>query len=186
MFFLILPLLFLVQTSFSQDPLSVKTIFIKPGFSLPVFGHWGDSDCGFKPSLSGSVMFVKDIDEGLSWGIESGYDLPHKNRNNDIKVSIFNISPILFSWLGIAERKKYVYLGPGIYHWSSPKSSSFSSSSGTEFGLKVSCGVIKNYSKSFSLGAEIRFEHVFNMKGENFDLNSANVMQFSILVAKRI
>ncbi len=178
--------MFLAQTSFSQAPVSVRTVFVKPGISIPVFGHWGDLDSGFKPSLSGSAMFIKDIDEGLSWGIESGYDLPHKNRNNNIKVSVFNISPVLFSWLGLAERKKYVYLGPGIYHWSSPKTSSFSSSSGTEFGLKAAAGILKKYSESLYFGAEIRFEHIFDMKGENFDLNSVNVLQFSITAAKRI
>ncbi|NLI09527.1 MAG: hypothetical protein GX447_02070 [Elusimicrobia bacterium] len=170
----------------AQAPSSVKTIFLKGGISAPVFGHWGDSDSGFKPALNGSFLFVKDIDEGLSWGLETGYDIKHKNRNNDIKVSVFNFSPVLFSWLGINERKYYVYLGPGIYHWTSPKSSAFSSSSSTEFGLKAGGGILKNYSKGLSMGLEFRFEHLFDMKGENFDLGSANNAVLSFVLGKRI
>lgn len=170
----------------AQAPVSVKTVFLKGGLSFPVFGHWGDVDAGFKPAYAISALFVKDIDEGLSWGFETGYDIRHKNRALDLKVSIFNISPVLFSWLGIAERKYYVYLGPGIYHWSSPASGDFSSSSQTEFGFKAGCGFLRKIKYNISWGLEARFEHILDMSGKNFDLGSANNLNFSATMAMRI
>jgi len=172
--------------SYAQAPVSVKTVFFKGGFSFPVFGHWGDMDTGFKPAPSISALFVKDIDEGLSWGFESGYEVRHKNRTLNLKVSIFTMSPVLFSWLGIAERKYYVYLGPGIYHWSSPASGNFSSSSQTEFGFKAGCGFLRKIKYNISWGAEARFEHMFDMSGKNFELGSANNLVISATMAMRI
>lgn len=177
---------FLASSSFAQAPYSVKTFFLKGGISAPVFGHWGDGDAGFKPAGSISALFIKDIDEGLSWGIEGGYDTGHKNRSLNLKVSIFNLSPVLFSWLGMAERKYYVYIGPGVYHWSSPRSGSFDSSSGTEFGFKAGGGFLKPWRYDLLFGADLRLEHLFDMSGENFNLGSANNFIFSLTAAKRI
>lgn len=157
-----------------------RHIFLNPGYSIPVFGHFGDGDVGFKPAAGFELMYVKDLDDVLSYGFSFDYYRYYKNRDVDIKLRIFSFSPLLFSWLGLSERKHYVYIGPALYHWSQPESSTFNSTSGDEGGFRLGFGYAGNLSDSFKIGYNLEFKHLFDLSGKNFKLDSSNTFDISV------
>lgn len=155
-----------------------KHIFLSPGYSFPIFGHFSD----FKSAAGVKFGYIKDIDDVLSFGFISSSYQYYKNKDMDIKLRIFSFNPVLFSWVGISTRNYFLYLGPGLYHISQPSSSIFSSSSTDEAGFRIGGGYVKNLSGKISVGSTIEFNHLFNMKTKNFDLGSVNLLSLSITV----
>lgn len=182
-FFVVL-VLFFSNIAFSQDNISSKYLILNYGISIPFYGHFGDKDIGFKPASGFNAGYVKDIDDVVSIGFITSYYQYYKNRDIDIKIRIFSFTPVIFSWLGLTERNYYVYIGPGIYHWSQPKNINFDSSSSTEAGLRFGMGLSKKLFKKFNWGGNIEWNHIFNMKGKNFDMGSGNTISFSISIVR--
>jgi len=180
-------LLFLVLTANSVSEEindSRKYVFMNTGFSFPVYGDFGDSDSGFKKAFGFSGGYVKDIDDVLSLGFFISSHRYYENRKIDMKIRIFSFTPVVFSWLGLSKREKYLYFGPGIYHWSQPKSASFSSSSSTEGGFRAGFGFKKKLYKSLDWGANLEWNHMFNMSGKNLDIGSSNMLNLSFSIIK--
>jgi hypothetical protein len=180
-------LLFLVLTANSGSEEindSRKYVFINTGFSFPVYGDFADSDSGFKKAFGFSGGYVKDIDDTISFGFYISSRRYYENRKIDMKIRIFSFTPVVFSWIGLSKREKYLYFGPGIYHWSQPKSASFSSSSSTEGGFRVGLGFKKKLYKSLDWGANLEWNHMFNMSGKNLDIGSSNMLNLSFSIIK--
>jgi len=183
--------IFLIAISFclsvyGEIDSSVRTVFLKTGVSFPVFGYWGDMDSGFKPSSDIAFMYIKDIDDTLSYGFQSGYSLGYKNRDLDMKVRIFSFHPEIFSWFSMIEKKYYLYLGPGIYQWTQVKSKDFSSTSRTEFGYNIGIGFLKEFKNNFRYGLNLELSHIFNIKTSNVNLDSLNNLSLNLVLAKKI
>lgn len=125
-------------------------------------------------------MYIKDIDDVISIGaLASNYSY-YKNRNNEIKISIFSFAPVLFSWLGMDERIFYGYVGSGIYHWTQPSSSSFDSTSATEFGFRMGSGLKIKLGRKTGIGLNLEWNHIFKMKSKNFDIGPVNNIDLSM------
>jgi opacity protein-like surface antigen len=97
-----------------------------------------------------------------------------------MKVRIFSFAPVIFSWLGMGEKKYYGYCGAGVYQWSEPSTVGYDSSSGTEFGFRFGGGFKRNLIKNIDFGANLEWNHMFNMQGRNFNLNSINNLELSL------
>jgi len=172
--------------SFSEENLvSKNTLFLKLGNSYPIYGHWGDKDAGFNKSSNYKLMFIKDIDENISYAIQSGYSTKYKNKNTDLNVRIFSFTPVLLSWLGLNEHKYFLYTGAGLYHITQIKSNLFPSDSITEFGINLGAGITYNFLFRLKWGLNLEWSHIFNMKDEIFDLNSANNLDVNIIFIKK-
>lgn len=178
--FILTSFLFIISFNALAEVLSRKHIFIYPSYSFPVYGHWGDENLGFKKSFGVKAMYIKDIDELISVGVIASNFKYYENNSTDMKIGIFSFTPVLFSWLGYTKKRYYTYLGFGIYHWTQPSSSLYTSSSQTEFGFKGGCGAILPFYKKIDFGVNIEFNHILNMSGPNFDLGSVNNLDFSL------
>jgi hypothetical protein len=149
------------------------------GWAIPFGGHWGDKDSGFKPSKVFNLAASRRVDELLSWGLESSYSLGHGNRvMKDLRVRIFSLTP--FVKVSYPEGKSLYYgvLGAGLYQWGQPAFTAggtrYASDSGSSAGLNLGGGVSYPFWWGTRLGLDLRWHYIFNMRGANFDLNSAD------------
>ncbi|MGC8867648.1 MAG: hypothetical protein ACP5PA_05505, partial [Elusimicrobiales bacterium] len=147
-------------------------ILLRTGYSLPVFGHFGDSKSGFEPNFSYGIGYLKDYDEFFSFGFISDENLYFKNRATDIKLKFFSFTPALFIKPDL-KSLGYLYIASGIYHWTSPSSNIFSSTSDDEFGMRV--GYARFFClKKIRIGGGFEWNYIIGVKGKNFDLGNIN------------
>lgn len=178
-------LLFFIAPVFGENPQAINTFLFQTGYSYPFYGHWGDKDAGFKKASDYKFMYIRDIDENISYGIQTGYFYKYENKGTDLNIRFFSFTPLIFSWLGTLERKYFFFLASGIYQISQPKSLQYASDSITEFGFSIGTGVLYNFFFQMKWGISIQWHHIFNMKGDNFDLDSANNLDINLNLAKR-
>jgi hypothetical protein len=149
------------------------------GWSVPFGGHWGDKSAGFKPSNVFSLAASKRVDELLSYGLEVSYSPRHTNRvMKDLELRIFSLGPFVKVSFPQGETLYYGVLGGGVYQWGQPAFTSggtrYGSDSGSSAGLNLGGGVSYPFWWGTRLGLDLRWHHIFNMKGSNFDLSSAD------------
>ena len=151
------------------------------GAAVPFAGHWGDKDAGFKPSPVFSLAASKRVDEVLSYGLESAYSLKHQDRTvKDLELRLFSFTPFVKVSFPQGETLYYGILGAGLYQWSQPAYTAagvrHASDSGSSAGINLGGGVSYPFWWGTRIGLDLRWHHVFNMKGANFNLNSADNM----------
>ncbi len=151
------------------------------GVAVPFAGHWGDKDAGFKPSRAFSLAASKRVDEVLSYGVESAYSLKHQNRTiKDLELRLFSLTPFARVSFPQGETLYYGILGAGLYQWQQPAYTAagarHASDSGSSAGVNLGGGVSYPFWWGTRLGLDLRWHHVFNMKGNTFNLNAADNM----------
>lgn len=151
-----------------------NSLILRTGFSVPVFGHFGDKDAGFKPNFSYSFSYLRDYDELISFGFITGENFYFKNKKSDIKIKFFSLTPSVFI-KPTNDSLEYVYAGAGLYHWSSPENSLFTSTSDDEFGFVAGYNKFLN-SSEFKIGLGFEWNHVVGVKGRYFDLGNINIV----------
>ena len=149
------------------------------GAAVPFAGHWGDKDAGFKPSQAFSLAASKRVDEVLSYGLETAYSLKHQNRTaKDLEVKLFSFTPFVKVSYPQGETLYYGVLGAGLYQWNQPAytaaGAKYPSDSGSSAGVNLGGGVSYPFWWGTRIGLDLRWHHVFNMKGNNFNLNAAD------------
>jgi opacity protein-like surface antigen len=157
------------------------------GASMPVGGHWGDGAVGFRASPSFALSGAKKVDETLSYGVETSYSFGHKNEDiGAMLLRMFSLTPFLRVAYPAGNRTYYGILGAGIYHWTQPSfnvgAADYSSDSRSSLGINMGGGAIFPLRNSWKIGAELRWHHILNMKGDNFDVDIANNLAPSILL----
>lgn len=155
--------------------------------SMPIGGHWGDSGSGFRTSPAFSLAGAKKVDDILSYGVETGYSFGHKSEEvGAMRIRVFSLTPFLRVASPAANRTYYGLVGAGIYHWTQPSFDSggtdYASDSGSSFGLTMGGGAVFPLRGSLKIGAELRWRHIFSMKGDNFDVGIANDLAPSVLL----
>lgn len=155
------------------------------GPAVPFAGHWGDKDAGFKPSKAFSLAASKRVDEVLSYGLETAYSLKHQNRTSkDLELRLFSFTPFIKVSFPQGETLYYGILGGGLYQWSQPAytagGAGHASDSGSSAGVNLGGGVSYPFWWGTRIGLDLRWHHVFNMKGSNFDLNAADNMNVMV------
>jgi hypothetical protein len=161
------------------------------GVSLPFGGHWGDASSGFKPSPLYLLSASKRIDETLSYGLETSYASGYGQRQlRSMDVRIFSLTPFLKASFPDDDRIFYGILGAGVYQWTQPELSSsvrkYPSSSGSSGGINLGGGVTYPFWWGTRAGLDLRWHHIFDMKGANFSLGAVDnfcaalVMQWSV------
>ncbi len=155
--------------------------------AIPVGGHWGDGSAGFRASPALSLAGAKKVDDVLSYGVETAYSFGHKNAGiGALLVRVFSLTPFFRVSSPGKSRTYYGLLGAGIYHWTQPSFSAgaadYASDSGSGFGLTMGGGVAFPFRGSFKIGAELRWHHIFTMKGDNFNVGIANNLAPSVLL----
>lgn len=149
------------------------------GASIPFGGHWGDTGVGFKYSPDFTFAGAKKVDNTLSYGLETSYSSGHKNKTvKDIKVRIFSFTPFLRVASLSGEKTYFGILGAGIYHWSRPSYSaageSFGSDAGSSLGINMGGGVVYPFWDALQMGFELRWHHIFNVQGDQLDVELVN------------
>lgn len=154
------------------------------GWSLPFGGHWGDKDAGFKPSPVLSLAVSKRVDEVLSYGAESFYGWSQRHRvSRDLELKLFSLTPFIKASAPAGEKIYYGILGAGIYQWKHSAYTSgglrHGSDSGSSGGVNLGAGVSYPFWWETKAGLDLRWHHIFNMKGS--DLNLDSVDSFNIM-----
>ncbi len=149
------------------------------GAAVPFSGHWGDKDAGFKPSQAFSLAASKRVDEVLSYGLETGYSLKHQNRTvKAMELRFFSLTPFVRVSFPQENAVYYGILGAGLYQWNQPAYAAagvrYDSDSGSSAGINLGGGVSYPFWWGTRIGLDLRWHHVFNMKGNNFNLNVAD------------
>jgi hypothetical protein len=149
------------------------------GVAAPFGGHWGDGSVGFKPSSFYSAAAAKRVDETLSYGLEASYAPGYAQRQlRGMDVKVFSFTPFLKASFPDDDTLYYGVLGAGVYHWTQPAFSSggqnYASGSGSSGGMNLGGGVTYPFWWNTRAGLDLRWHHIFSMKGENFDLGSAD------------
>ncbi len=165
----------------AENKIPSSYLFFNPGISIPVFGDFGDSSYGFKKTYGLTAGYIKDIDELISYGFFISNYSNYENKKLNMKINIFSFTPVLFSWLGLVERKYYVYIGPGIYHWKREKNIDFDTVSSNEGGIRIGFGYIgyKRNIKNLLYGFNMEYNHMFNMNKKDINLGSVNTISLS-------
>lgn len=155
------------------------------GWAVPFGGHWGDTGSGFKPSQTFSLAASRRVDELLSYGLETVYSFNHAHRDMDsLKLKVFALAPFLRVSFPEGDTLYYGTLGGGLYQWTQPAFTAggvrYSSDSGSSAGLNLGGGVSYPFWFGTRLGLDLRWHHIFNMEGGNFDLDTAD--NFNVLL----
>jgi len=161
------------------------------GIDFPAGGLWGDTGAGFKPSPAVKVSVEKTLDKLLSYGLDSSLSMSHENRKlPDLKIKIFSLVPYLKAFYSRNGRSYYGFTGVGLYQWAQTSFRSAgvsrSSASGTSPGLLLGGGVSYPFWRGSTASFEARWNHVFNMRGGNFSLDSADNLGFMFVVGSRL
>ena len=156
------------------------------GAALPFGGHWGDKDAGFKPSPALSLSASRRVDEVLSYGLEAAYSLKHQNRAvKGLELKLFSFTPFVRVSVPQGDTLYYGILGAGLYQWNQPAYTAagarYPSDSGSSAGVNLGGGVSYPFWWGTRIGLDLRWHHIFNMKGANFSLDSPD--SFNVMVA---
>lgn len=157
------------------------------GLSLPFGGHWGDGGAGFKPSPFFSLAASRRVDEVLSYGVESAYGWRYAYRvRSGLKLKIFSLAPFVKASFPEGEKLYYGILGAGVYQWNQAPYSTdgvrHGSDSGSSGGVNLGGGFTSPFWWGTRAGLDLRWHHIFNMKGASLSLDAVdnfNVM-FSV------
>lgn len=149
------------------------------GWAVPAGGHWGDKATGFKPSHVYSLSVFKRVDEILSYGLDSSYSERHEHRAmKDLGLRIFSFTPVVRASFPEGDKVFYGVFGAGVYQWTQPAFAAgglkYASDSGSSAGVNLGGGVNYPFWWGTRAGLDLRWHHIFNMKGDNFSLNSAD------------
>lgn len=149
------------------------------GASVPIGGHWGDKGAGFGSSPDLTVAGAKKVDDILSYGLETSYSSGHKNKAvAEIRVSIFSLTPFLRAVSREGDWAFFGVIGAGAYQWKrraySAGGESFSSASGSSFGVNMGGGVVHPFWDAVQLGVEFRWHHIFSVQGGQLDVGLIN------------
>mgnify|MGYP000874953938 CR=1 FL=1 len=155
--------------------------------SVPVGGHWGDGSAGFRTAPAFALAGAKKVDDILSYGVETGYSFGHKSEEvGAMRIRVFSLTPFFRISSPAPDRTYYGLVGAGVYHWTQPSFDSggtdYASDSGSSFGLTMGGGAVFPFRGALKIGAELRWRHIFNMKGDNFDVGTANDLAPSVLL----
>ncbi|OGR96978.1 MAG: hypothetical protein A2016_05640 [Elusimicrobia bacterium GWF2_62_30] len=161
------------------------------GLSLPFGGHWGDTEAGFKPSPVLALSASKRVDELLSWGLETSYAWNYKYRvQSGLDLRMFSLTPFVKATFPEGNLLYYGVLGAGVYQWSQPAFSAggtrYSSDSGSSLGLNLGGGVSYPFWLGLRAALDLRWHHVFNMKGSNLDMASADNFNIMLVISSGI
>ncbi len=171
-------LLFFIVFSVNCQEIKISnhSVFIRAGYSVPVFGHFGDRDSGFKPNFSFGIGYMRYYDEFLDFGLISDDNFYFRNRGVELKIKFFSFTPVIFVKPDIKSHS-YIYVGGGIYHWTSPSSTSFISTSDDEFGVRF--GYMRFLSlKKINIAGGFEWNYIIGVKGKSFDLGNVNILIF--------
>ena len=158
------------------------------GAAVPLGGHWGDRSDGFKPATAFLLEGARKVDDTLSYGLETSYSLDHKNRTvTDMRIRIFSFTPFMRAAYQSGKQTYYGIFGAGVYQWAQPRFSAggktYASDSGSSFGINMGGGAMYPLWGAFQLGLELRWHHIFAMRGDNFNVDSAdNIVPSAFLV----
>ena len=157
------------------------------GWAVPFGGHWGDKNTGFKPSPAFSLAAMKRVDEVLSYGLESSYSLRHEHRvMKGLGLKLFSFTPFVRASFPEGEMVYYGMFGAGVYQWTQPAFTSggvkFASDSGSSAGVNLGGGLTYPFWWGTRAGLDLRWHHIFNMKGANFSLNSADNLNLTFVL----
>ncbi|MDO8803516.1 MAG: hypothetical protein Q7R35_03710 [Elusimicrobiota bacterium] len=157
------------------------------GWSLPFGGHWGDRDAGFKPSPAFSLAASRRFDETLSYGVESFYGWSHKHRvSRGLELKLFSLTPFLKASAPAGDKVYYGILGAGVYQWKQPAYTSgglrHGSDSGSSGGINLGGGVSYSFLWETRACLDLRWHHIFNMKGASLSLNSVDSFNIMFVV----
>ncbi len=157
------------------------------GWSAPFGGHWGDGSSGFKPSQAFSLSALRRVDEVLGYGLESGYAWNHLNRDvAALKVKVFYLTPFVRVSFPSGETVYYGTLGAGVYQWSQPAyeavGTRYPSDSGSSAGMNLGAGVSYPFWFGTRLGVDLRWHRIFNMKGSNLKLDTADSINAMVVL----
>lgn len=157
------------------------------GWSLPFGGHWGDTESGFKPSHALSLAASKRIDALLSLGVESSYSTGYRHRVlSGLQLKVFSLTPFFKASFPQGDKQYYGILGAGIYQWKQQPFTSagvrFGSDSGSSGGINLGGGISYPFWWETMAGLDLRWHHIFNMKGANLSLDSADSFNIMFVV----
>ena len=157
------------------------------GLAFPFGGHWGDRGDGFKPSAVYSLSASRRLDEIVSYGLESSSSPRHGHRAmKDMRLGIFAFTPFIKISSPELDKTYYGVLGAGLYQWTQPAFTSggvrFGSDSGSSAGINIGGGVSYPFWRGTMIGLDLRWHHILNMKGANFDLNSADNLNVMLVL----
>ncbi len=149
------------------------------GASVPFGGHWGDTGSVFRYSPDVTVAGGKRVDDNLSYGLETSYSSGHRNKTvRDMKVRIFSFTPFLRVASLSGEKTYFGILGAGIYHWNRPSygaaGENFTSDSGSSLGINMGGGVTYPFWDALQIGIDLRWRHIFNVRGDQLDVGLVN------------
>ncbi|MDA8131900.1 MAG: hypothetical protein M0011_10405 [Elusimicrobia bacterium] len=154
------------------------------GKNIPIGGHWGDKTAGFSSSSSFSLSVSKRVDEVLSYGAETFYAGAHKNKaSSGLQLRIIALAPFVRASYSEGRRVFYGILGAGVYQWRQPGYTSgglrFGADSGSSIGLNLGGGVAYPFLFGTMGGLELRWHHIFSVKGASLDLGSADSLNLA-------
>lgn len=154
------------------------------GRSVPVSGHWGDGTVGFKSSGALQLSAAKRVDETLSYGLETSYAGNYVNRSMPgLSLKVISLTPFVKISVPQGNLGYYGLLGAGVYQWKQPAFTSggiaFASDAGSSLGLNLGGGIDFPFMFGTRGGLELRWHHIFDLKGNNMDLGSAENFNLS-------
>lgn len=160
---------FLLSLTFADDiQLNKSSLIFNYGWTQPIFGDFND----FKGNFSYSFVYLRDYDDLVSYGIQLGDTLFFKNKPTGLKIKFFSLLPTV-ALKSDYKKNGILYLGFGVYHWSSPSKDIYPSTSDDDFGFKF--GYVKTFfNRKIKLSFGIEWSYVIGVKGYNFNLDNVN------------
>jgi hypothetical protein len=156
------------------------------GAAVPFGGHWGDGGVGFKASAAITLSGARKVDDTLSYGLEASYAPCHKNQGiRDMKLRVLSLTPFLRAAYLDEGKTFYALLGAGIYHWTQPSlaagGAEAASDSGSSPGFNIGGGILYPFRGDLQLGLDLRWHHIFSIRGDNLDTGAADNLVPSVL-----
>jgi len=163
------------------------TVYAGGGTAIPLGGHWGDAEAGFKPAPAFMLAGSRPLGELLSAGLELARNYGHEFRGDHQRaINLFSAGPFVRSAVSGADFSFYGVFGTGVYYWDQPSFRSggayYPSSSGSAFGFSLGAG-LERFLGPVNAGLELRWHHIFDMKSRGLDLDSADNLNLMALVS---
>ncbi|MCX5786666.1 MAG: hypothetical protein NTX59_13375 [Elusimicrobia bacterium] len=158
------------------------------GSDIPFGGRWGDKNAGFRSAPAFKVSLEKPLDDLLSYGLDSSMSTGHKNKKiPDLNIKIFSLVAYLRASYLKGGHSYYSFVGAGFYQWTQNSFKiagvSCASASGASPGILLGGGVRYPFWFGSRASLEARWQHVFNMKGGGFNLDSADNLGLMFVVS---
>ncbi|MCX7641298.1 MAG: hypothetical protein N2Z20_01520 [Elusimicrobiales bacterium] len=167
-------ILFSIFLKSNEIEIFKNAMTINIGASRGIFGHFGDFEDGFEGNFAFGASYMKEYDEFISFGISFSETFYFKH-DTGIKIKFFSLTPLIFLKPTL-KKDEYLYLGMGLYHWTSPKSKMYSSTSDDEFGFKIGYSKFIKLLNNLKFGLGCEFSYIIGVKGKNFNLGNINII----------